>query len=96
MILRVYSFYDAKAQMFSVPFFLHSDGQAVRAAIDMGEDLSTRIGRHPEDFILYRIGTFDDGNAVVTAMAPESLGPVSSMITPRKSMPLFNTEGSAQ
>lgn len=85
MNLNIYSFYDTKAGMFNVPFFLPTDGMAVRAAIDLGEDLNSRIGRHPEDFVLYRIGVFDDSNATVVSRAPESLGPVASMLSPRAS-----------
>lgn len=92
MILNVYCFYDTKATMFNTPFFLHTHGEAIRTAIDIGEDLQTRIGRHPEDYIVYCIGTFDTHTAVLSACQPESLGPVASMMRPKAVPGLFDKE----
>lgn len=60
MILNVYAFYDIKASFYSAPFFLVHDSLAMRAATDLVADPNTTIGRHPADFALMKLGTFDD------------------------------------
>jgi len=89
VILRAYTYYDTKALFFNTPFFLHSDGEAIRTSVDLGEDMQTRIGRHPEDYILFCVGTFDNANGLLVAHAPENLGPVSSMLPPKSNGELF-------
>lgn len=80
MILHVFSFYDSKAGYFSTPFFFPHPGQAIRTAIDLGSDTSTGPGRYPEDFTLYRIGSFNDQTAIFESEPPVSLGSVSSLM----------------
>lgn len=70
MILRAYSIFDTKALNYHAPFFMNTNGQAVRAFSDLANDLNTTVGRHPADYILYCVGTFDDATAELTALAP--------------------------
>lgn len=60
MLLNVFAIHDAKAGFFQVPFYMPSVGQAVRALLDLCADGSNMIARHPGDFSLYHLGTFDD------------------------------------
>lgn len=60
MILRAFSIYDTKAEFFSPPFFMVSNGEAVRAFKDLANDTNTSIGRHPSDFRLMCLGEFDN------------------------------------
>lgn len=60
MLLNAYSIFDTKALIFHAPFFFAQDGQAVRALSDLVADTNTQIGRHPADFVLYRVGDWDD------------------------------------
>lgn len=62
MKLYAYSIYDRKAVIFHAPFFSHSDGSAARSFSDVSNDKSTNIGRHPSDYVLYRVGEFDDAS----------------------------------
>lgn len=55
--------YDKKARVFMKPFFVSHQDVGVRAFKDAVNDQATEIGRNPEDFTLYRLGTFDDDNA---------------------------------
>lgn len=80
MITKAFALYDTKAGMFHVPFFFPHMGQAIRAAIDIGTDLNTIIGRHPSDFALYQIGLYDDSTGTLSATPPENLGLVSSFL----------------
>lgn len=60
MILKVFSLLDIKAGMYTQPFMFPSTGQAVRAVQDLAADLNTTVGRHPGDFALYQIATWND------------------------------------
>ena len=39
---------------------MQATGQAMRAFEDTVNDVTTQFGKHPEDFTLFEIGTFDD------------------------------------
>lgn len=51
---------DEKADAFAHPFFSSANGLAVRQFGDWCQDTNTPLGRHPEDFRLYRVGSWDD------------------------------------
>lgn len=68
MILNVYAIYDLKAECFGTPFFFPQDGQAGRAFADLAQDKRTSVGLHPEDYRLFRIGTFNDHNAKLSPL----------------------------
>lgn len=67
MILRAYSIYDLKALQYHAPWFQSTDGAAVRMFSEVVNDKNTVFGRHPRDFVLFYIGTYDDQHG---AMAP--------------------------
>lgn len=70
MILRAYSIYDCKALQYHSPWFAVSDGSAVRSFSDMANDPQTTIGRHPRDYTLWLVGTYDDNNGLFTPISP--------------------------
>lgn len=63
MIMKVFSVYDSKAQMFNVPYFANTTPQAIRSFSDLANDPQTLVCKHPGDFVLYEIGEYDDSNA---------------------------------
>ena len=73
MKLNVYSIYDTASGLYSRPFFTMSDAEAVRSFSDIAMDAEHPIGIHPEDYTLFRIGIFDDSNALINNEANESL-----------------------
>lgn len=60
MKLKVFSILDTKADIFHAPFFFSAVGLAVRAFKDLANDKHSSVSRHPDDFRLFEIGTFDD------------------------------------
>lgn len=60
MEVRFFAIYDEKGLVYKNPFTFPHRGQAVRVFAELANDPRTEIGRHPEDFVLYEIGTFDD------------------------------------
>lgn len=63
---NMYAIYDKVAEVFNVPHFLINDELAVRNAYDAYPQ-AENINRHPEDFAIYRLGTFDDSDGTVIA-----------------------------
>lgn len=98
MKLNAYSLLDMKAGAFAVPFFMHHDAQAIRAVIELGQDMSTTVGRYPSDFALCRVGGFDDqSGGLVPLPVPENLGTIAALLpAPRAELPLFNKESLSQ
>lgn len=60
MLLRAYTLHDVKALTYSPPFFQHNNALAERMLSDLVNDPNTSVGRHPADFKLYCVGSYDD------------------------------------
>jgi len=60
MNLRIFVVFDSKARAYLPPFFMPEAGQAVRVFADCCNDDGHQFGKHPEDYTLFEIGTFDD------------------------------------
>lgn len=90
MILKAFALLDTKTGAFGTPFFMHHVAQAVRACIDLGGNLDTTVGRHPADYALVELGTFDDQTGVLQAIPPHNLGTVAGFLPqPVQQAPLF-------
>lgn len=75
MILQVFCVFDVKAEAFMQPFFMNTKGEAIRAFSDMSNNPETMFSKHPLDFTLMHIGSFNDNNgALEKLMAPEPIG----------------------
>lgn len=70
MIMNAYSFFDVKSGLFSLPFFQIHDNIARRAAQTVASEATSTIGQYPEDFVLYRVGQFDDTLGELIPCAP--------------------------
>ena len=62
---NIFSIYDSKAKAYLTPFFLHQDGMAIRIFTDCVNDPNHQFNKHPEDYILFNIGTWSDDKAII-------------------------------
>ena len=62
MVKQVYSFHDSKVCVYHPPMVLLNDGEARRLAADCVADRQTPMSRHPADFRLVRLGSYDDNS----------------------------------
>lgn len=84
MLTKMFSLLDIKIGVFNTPFFMIHEGSAVRAVIDLGSDMSTVIARHPADYVLVMLGTFDDQSGIYEPATPAvHLGTVASLLPAR-------------
>lgn len=60
MILSIFAINDHVGGFFGTPFFFINAHLATRALADIVNDLNTEIGRHPRDYSLFFLGTFDN------------------------------------
>ncbi len=72
--LGVYTIRDTKAEAYVQPFTFRTDGEAIRAFDDSINKPGTPAYDHPEDYCLFRVGTFDVQTGVVAPCEHKSLG----------------------
>lgn len=81
MKLEIFSMYDQRAGAFITPFFLPNLAMALRGIKSAAESETHMFHKHPNDFALYKLGSFDDSSAKLeTLMQPEHIGLVSQIV----------------
>lgn len=65
MFHRIFAVYDAKVGVYGQMFVARTREEGQRIFGDVVNDPNTVINRHPEDFHLFEIATFDDANGTV-------------------------------
>lgn len=79
MQLNAYSVFDNKAIAFIPPFFMVNDAVAIRNFADAVNDPTHAFHKNPDDYVLYRIGSFDDSVGVLEPLVNSvNLGLASS------------------
>ncbi len=82
---NVFSVYDSKIEAFLQPFFMPTRAAAIRALTDTLGEPGHMFAKHPEDYTLFYLGSFEDEKAVFDLEpTPQSLAVLIELI---------NTEG---
>ena len=92
MRLNVYSVFDVASGVYMRPFFMQSDGQAMRSFSDIAQDAEHDIGKHPEDYSLFRIGHYDDNKGSLVGEAPECLATALEVVAAARRVSRENLE----
>lgn len=74
MNLNIYAIRDNQVAAFSQPFYSQTNGSALRAFSDHVNENGTPANKHPQDFDLYQLGTYDDQTGAITSMTPVRIG----------------------
>lgn len=74
MIHHIFTIFDQKAEAFLPPFFLPKKAMATRVFANCINDETHQFNKHPDDYTLFCIGTFDDNEASISPTIPQSLG----------------------
>ncbi|QXP08031.1 MAG: nonstructural protein [Arizlama microvirus] len=69
--INVFAIFDKKAVSYLQPFYFPQKGQAIRAFEDSVNDNQSPFSKHPEDYALYKLGSYDDQTGVITSKQPE-------------------------
>lgn len=71
----LYSVYDTKSESFSPPMTNRTKGEAIRAFSDEVNNPNSMLHKHPEDYVLFEIGAWDNQTGVLEPnQAPISCG----------------------
>lgn len=73
MRLHVFSVFDKAVQAYLQPFYARSAGEAIRSFAELANDVGTNVARHPADFVLYRLGEFDDNSGFFECGEPQRI-----------------------
>jgi len=92
MKLNAYTIYDVASGVYMRPFFSQADGQAVRGFKDIACDADHEVGKHPEDYTLYRIGSFNDTTGKMAGEELEKLATGLEMVTNSRKVNQDNIE----
>lgn len=84
MTKTIASIYDTKAEAWSTPLFFNSNAEAIRTFSDVVNNAETQYGRHPEDYILFNIGTFDEQTGEIVGGLQVSLEHGINLVTPQQ------------
>lgn len=57
---RMFAIFDIKANAFGRPYFAKTVGLGERMFMDAVNQPDSELRRHPFDFVLYEVGSFDD------------------------------------
>ena len=60
MLFTVFSIYDSAVQSWLPPIFARNKGEMLRNFADAVSDPQSRLAKHPHDYALFELGTFDD------------------------------------
>lgn len=75
MIQVVVAVKDRAADAFGRPFFVQTQGVAIRSFMDevnrQAED--NQLYQHPDDFDLFELGTYDDSTGMIVMTEPKLL-----------------------
>ena len=92
MKLHAYTIYDVASGVYMRPFFSQADGQAIRGFKDIACDADHEIGKHPEDYTLYRIGAFNDTTGKMEGEELEKLATALEMVSSSRQVNQDNIE----
>lgn len=74
MKLEIFAIFDSKAAAYMQPMFVLTKAMVIRDFTDAARG-DNAIGKHPEDFTLFHLGTFDDSDGSFDMLStPVSLG----------------------
>lgn len=72
-VLAAVAVLDIKGGFFSPPMFVRSKGEAIRSFLDACADNNTTLSKHPTDYQLFLLGSFDDHSGMLVSQVPEML-----------------------
>lgn len=73
MRIFVFAVRDSAIGAFMNPFYASALGQAERNFRDAVNDSKSPLYKHPEDYELFQLGTFDDGTGLFEVGVPSSV-----------------------
>lgn len=86
--MKIYSVYDIKAAVYSLPVFMRNDDVAIRDFSSVVNEPGTAFNQHPSDYVIYRMGEFDENMGITTLSTPHPVCEAISVFKPSKQIDL--------
>lgn len=67
-MLKAFAVFDSQASAFGTPMFLPSSGVALRLFSEACANPKSPMFQHPQDFVLYELGTYDPNSGRFTSL----------------------------
>jgi len=64
MLHRVFSIYDHACEAYMRPFLAPTKGVAIRSFSELAQDTNHEVGKYPEQYTLFELGSWEDTNAL--------------------------------
>lgn len=78
---NIYSVYDLKGLSYGPTFEYGQDEEAKRFGKDLANDKRGQCGRFPADYVIHRLGHFDDGTGRLYSLEqPELVACLSELV----------------
>lgn len=85
MLLQIVVVRDSGADCFGQPQYVPSIGGAIRSFGDESQNPQSIIYKHPGDYILYKLGTYNDATAKMDLLdVPEQIARAVDFVKPDK------------
>lgn len=65
MTMQICAIHDSKSGLYTQPLFFQAVAQAIRSFGDAVNDEKSDYHRHPEDYSLWHLGTYDDNTGAL-------------------------------
>ena len=73
MKFGIYSVRDTATGTYNAPFIAQTNAQAMRQFGDLAQEQNTNVNKHPDDFELFLVGTWDDDTSLLDNHEPQKL-----------------------
>lgn len=83
MEYSIFTVQDTKVSLYNRPFFARNKAEALRMFEDISNDPQHPVGQHPEDYVLYYIGTFSEKTGAILGDNHEALAKGSDFASVR-------------
>jgi len=87
MIYNAYALLDVKTGLYSMPWFFPHDATAFRTVNEVASSKENTVGRYPTDYVLYKVGLFDDNTGHVSPLSPVNMGTAASILASMSDTP---------
>lgn len=68
MLFTVFSIYDSAILTWLPPMYARNKGEMLRNFADAVSDPQSKLAKHPSDYALFELGTFDDDKCVFSLL----------------------------
>lgn len=70
MELKIYAIRDVRTEAFLKPMFVQNAAVLERVILDAKNDEENTLSMHPQDYQVFKLGTYNDNSGQIEAEAP--------------------------